>query len=258
MGRTLIIAEVGSTHDGVTDRMGWLIRAAKQAGADACKFQWTSSPDRLATRRKAEDYKGAYQTIAFGAGMLPWLKTLCDATGIEFMCSVYLPEDIPVVAPLVTRFKVASFEAMDETFIKAHFPFGKPLIVSTGMTRREDLFWLHGDAAISLLHCVSAYPAPPEEMNLAVLRDGPFDGLSDHTTSVLTGAVAVGAGATILEKHLRLDYTDPANPDFPHSLPPNPFALYVQNVRLAERLMGSDVKQPQPSEAAMMRYRVGA
>lgn len=255
----LVIAEAGSTHDGDLGKAKHLVAAAAQAGADVCKFQFWSDPARLAERRQATEYLAIYAHYRLHAVWLPVLAEECDRNGIEFMCTCYLPEDIAVVAPWVKRFKVASFEAQDRAFVQAHFAYNKDVICSTGMSNSDEmhaLFDLDPDGRFFLLHCLSAYPAPPEEMNLAVILDGLFDGLSDHTTSVLTGAVAVGAGASILEKHLRLEDTDHANPDFPHSLPPDQFAQYVQNVRFAENLMGDGQKRSMPSEALMMKYRV--
>lgn len=334
MNRVCVIAEIGSCHGGRVDAMMEAIHVAKQAGADAIKYQWVSSPERLAARRHAEDYLAAYRTIAFHDGWLRELKVKCDEVGIEFMCTVYLPEDIPVIAPLVKRFKVASFEATDEEFLHAHdqwiredewivdgvgktaithedgylpeckwrvpkaeyeeqkhgriigaFTIRRELIVSTGMGDEQGVdLLIHGSETTAILHCVSAYPCPPEEANLAgikairqlveqaeeeqedrIRRTNSFAGVtsyeitigySDHTRSVLTGALAVATGAEIIEVHFRLDSTDPANPDYGHSLSPDQLRQYVQNVRFAELAMGSGIKKMQPSEERWAKYRV--
>lgn len=248
---TFLIAEAGSCHDADFGKMREMIRVAKDAGADACKFQWCSSPERLAARRHAQDYLWAYRMIAFPLGWLVELKTECDVAKIEFMVTVYLMEDIPAIAPLVQRFKVASFEAADTRFVKAHEAYGKPILIS--VAGYDQTFYV-GKA--QLLHCVSAYPAPPSEMNLACIRG--HDGLSDHSAHTLMGALAVAAGARIIEVHFRLDSTDPANPDYGHSLSPDQLVQYVQNVRFAEVALGDSVKKLQPSEARWAKYRVRA
>lgn len=262
MSRTFVVAEAGSSHDGDPWKMRELIRVAKAAGADACKFQWCSSPERLAARRHAEDYLDAYRTIAFPVSTLLWLKALCDEAEIEFMCTVFLPEDIQEIAPLIKRFKIASFEARDGEFVKAHCPYGKPILLSTGMVSRDERFALHVCPGIRMLHCVSSYPAPADEMNLSVLRLRPradgraYVGLSDHSGHLWMGALAVAAGGEILEVHFRLLSTFVTNPDYPHSLDPSQLAQYIANVRFAEEAMGNGVKRLMPSEARWARYRV--
>ena len=247
--RTFIIAEAGSCHDGEFTRAVELILAAKRAGADACKFQFWSSPERLAARRNAADYLDVYRKYALPTEWLPMLKAQCDHVGIEFMCTVYLREDIPVIAPFVKRFKVASFEAGDIDFVMAH-PLGK-LIASTGMMGRVPI-WLRGRA--ELLHCVSAYPCPEEQASLGAIAG--CAGYSDHTRNILTGAFAVCAGARILEVHFRLDATDPRNPDYGTALSPYELREYINYVRMAGRMLGDGVKRPQAAEAPMERYRV--
>ena len=264
---TFVIAEAGSCHDCSPDKMREMICVAKDAGADACKFQWTSSPERLAARRHAEDYLEAYRTIAFPAATLLWLKSLCDAGGIEFMVTVYLPEDIAVVAPLVKRFKIASYEAGDKAFLDAHLAYGKPIIVSTGgMTEAElcrlEFWWndTHPDQ-VHLLHCTASYTAPVEDLSLSLIGGTETHysgllGLSDHSGHVLTGALAAALGAEIIEVHFRLRSTSPHNPDYGHSLDPEQLRQYVANIRFAEAAMGTPVKRLMPSEERWAKYRV--
>lgn len=246
-----MIGEGGSCHDGDRAKMSEAIRVAKDAGADVCKFQWVSSPERLAARRHAEDYLWAYRVIAFPHEWLADLKAECAAAGIEFMCTVYLLEDISIIAPLVRRFKISSFEAMDKKFLEAHEGYDKQILLS--IAGHDQPFYV-GNAL--LLHCVSAYPAPPHEMNLSVLRG--HSGLSDHSAHPWMGALAVAAGARIIEVHFRLNSTDPTNPDYGHSLSPDKLKEYIANVRFAEAALGDGVKKVMPSEARWTRYRVRA
>ena len=274
MSQTLVVAEAGSCHDGKLDAMGEMIRVAKNAGADVCKFQWTSSPERLAARRHAEEYLWAYRTIAFPRDWLTDLKNQCDAADIEFMCTVYLPEDVPLIAPLVQRFKVASFEALDLEFLRAHAGYAhatlghheKEAIVSTGMLTEPEITLIRNEQyaspsslpPIRFLHCVAAYPAPLNELNLHHLRTREYAGFSDHTGFAWTGALAVAAGASILEVHFRLDSTSPQNPDYGHSLGPAQLKEYIANVRLTEAAFGGGGKGVTPSEERWAKYRVRA
>jgi N,N'-diacetyllegionaminate synthase len=258
-GRTFVIAEAGSCHDGDIARAFKLVNAAKDAGADACKFQWWSSAERLTDRRNAQKYLPVYQKYKVPDVWLSWLHLACVANGIEFMVTCYLPEDIPFVDLWVKRFKVASFERTDYEFISAHHQYGKEIIISCGMGKPQasrellESSYIHG---IKHLQCVSAYPTPLDQASLGVIRNELYDGYSDHTHNVLTGALAVAAGAKIIEVHFRLSDTDPNNPDYATALSPGQLKDYVALIRQAEVMMGSGVKEPQEAEKAMMAYRV--
>lgn len=290
---TYVIADIGSCHDGDLALLLKAPAAAKAAGCDAIKYQWVSDPEAMAARRGAalaDGYAPIYRRF------LNWPKewheniaARCAEVGIDYMCTTYLAEDIAVVAPHVARFKVASFEAMDLGFIAAHVGYAKPLIVSTGMLDLSEVYtlidcrnWPGAYQAerrglinefmkmrIDLLHCVSAYPTPGCWLNLAVLRlrfsgdgstdDFVFDGFSDHSdpSDTWTGALAVAAGASIVEAHLRLFDTDPENPDFAHAMTPTQFKEYVEHIRYAEVRVGtSSGRALQDCEQAMARYRV--
>ena len=263
--RTFVIAEAAGCHDGDFRKALRLVDVAADVDADAVKFQWVSSPERLAARRRASEYLAAYHILAFSPSWHEDLAWRCAAAGIEYMCTVYLQEDIAVIAPHVQRFKVSSFEAEDVDFVATHFAYWpKPILVSTGM-QGETLGRLFGRVAarqrapvadVRYLHCVSAYPAPLEELCLAVIRRHGLHGLSDHTRHPWTGALAVAAGAEIIEFHVRLDDTLPTNADYQVSRSPAEAREYVANVRLAERMLGDGVKRVMPCEEPMLRYRV--
>ena len=262
MRKTLVIAEAGSCHDGSFDKALDLVDAAKECGADAVKFQFWSDADKLAQNRSAGKYRDIYRKYKVPDGWLQPLSDHCAKAGIEFACTVYLAEDIAYVSPYVRRFKVSSFESLDSRFVKSHLPYKKPIIISTGMCSIDDLRqykWIGGD--ISFLHCVSAYPAPMEQLNLAAIgtmarETGRPCGYSDHSTSPLTGALAVMAGASIIEAHLSLGETSRDNPDFAHARTPGMFKLYTRYIRDAEKAAGSNGKYKQSCEDEMSRYRV--
>lgn len=276
LNKTLVIAECGSCHDGELTKALQLVENARESGSDVAKFQFWSNPDRLADRRKVPDrYRQYYRQYQMIPSWLPVLKEACDARSpwtlglrpIELMVTTYLPEDIFVVAPFVDRFKVASFEAADKSFIWTH-PGDKPIIVSLGMADEIPGHLTDGSRRVQLLHCVSSYPAPPEAMNLGVLlpngddwtyeglMESRFVGLSDHSRHLWMGALAVVAGAEIIEAHIRLDSTDPDNPDFATAFTPAEFGEYVRNIRFAEQVMGDGQKRRQPCEIEMSAYRV--
>ena len=236
-----------------------MILAAKECGADAAKFQFCSDPVEMSKRRN-DNNPANYEILVYPVEWLHKLKAKCDEVGIEFMCTVFLEKDIFRVAPLVSRFKVASAESSDQSFADAHLEYKKPIIVSYafGVMPHEGL-------NIKPLHCVCSYPTPIEQFNLARIKPEngeEFSGISDHTTSVLTGALAVACGASVLEKHCRLWDTPKDNPDFGHSLVVEPasdefsFAKYVSNIREAEKAMGSGENVIQECEKININRRV--
>ena len=274
--RTTIIAEIGSCHDGNLGKAFDLIYAARDAGADYVKAQYWSSAKRLAERRKSGPYYEAiYTKYQIPLDWLEALENRTRATGLGFMATCYLPEDIPVVAERVDHFKVASFEAADMDFIRAHYRFcynkNRWLIVSTGLQHDDTLrplmneraaAKLRGAASITmkLLHCVSAYPAPVSSLAMRQIRTMDFDGFSDHAATrwIASGAVAVALGAKILEVHVRPEKMDEDNPDAPHALNPLQFRHYVRNVRAADEAIGDEPwrSRHNPAEDAMRPYKV--
>lgn len=285
MMKTLIIAECGSCHDGDFVKAQHLVDAARDVGADVAKFQFWSSADRLADRRRVPDvYREIYRRYQMPRSWLYLLKARCDAYGLEFMCTAYLPEDVAIVAPFVERFKIASFEASDRAFVLAHAKYDKPVIISCGMFDVEgmraltDVCWegwrdsewsdIRQDR-VTLMQCSSSYPAPVEGLNLETLRwcylgiermhtGLGMKGFSDHSDPALTwtGALAVAAGARIIEAHLKLGDTDPENPDAPHAMTPRQFEDYVRNIRFAEACLGTGEKRLQDCEREMAQFRV--
>lgn len=284
MSKTFVIMEAAACHDGNYVEALRLVDLAASIGADACKFQWCSLPQRLAARRNAPELADSYQLLRFPQWWLGSLGSACSDAGIELMVTTYLPEDVAVVAPHVRRFKVSSFESQDAHFVALHAEWPeKPLVLSAGMAgdvkesvglyqqlaeirwRRkypggqEYRYWDY----ISVLHCVSAYPCPDDQAALARLRPDAwrhqnFAGYSDHTRHPWTGALAVAAGARVVEFHARLDDTDPANPDYAVARTPAEAREYVANIRAAEALYGDGESRVMPAEEASLRYRVGA
>lgn len=267
MSRVLVIAEPGCTAEGQYSSYVRLIQAAHQAGADVFKAQWTSNPERMCERRnigldhpKRVYYLRAYGWISFPLEWHVDFSRLCGELGMQYACTSYLPEDVATVDPWVRLHKVSSFESQDDALLAAAEGTRKRVVVSAGM---NDGDWHHLWYGNDVLHCTSSYPAPLDAVNLAVIRrdhhgDRLGNGLSDHSRNLLTGAVAVGAGAEIIEIHFRLDDCSPANPDYAVSFNPREFAEYVKNVRTAETLMGDGVKRVQDCEREMMRFRVKA
>ena len=273
---TYIIAEAAACHDGDLAKALRLIDLAANIGASACKFQWLSHAERLCERRNAPEYLDAYRLLQFPEAWFADLASRAEDHGIELMTTCYLPEDVHVVARYVKRFKVSSFEAQDIAFVALHgcWP-DKMLIISAGMSadlteplRRYDAVEGRGTGAPPnwrVLACTSAYPCPEGQINLWRLRhdlprvSGPQGyprGLSDHTRHPWTGALAVAAGAEVIEFHYRLDDTFLGNADFAVARSPQEALEYVAHIREAEIMLGDGTAAVQPAEAPMLRYRM--
>lgn len=265
MSRTYVIVEPGSTHMRNHNLMREHITNARHAGADAVKFQWLSSAKRLCERRHAPEYLEAYKLIEFPEVWLHELACMAHEAQIDFLCTTYLPQDIEVVVPLVNRFKIASFEATDDTFIRAHNEWPQtPVFISIGMLSMEKAAEQIGKVGNlgGVFHCVSAYPTPPEQANLDVISQlrnllAPVPvGFSDHTRMRPTGGLAVAAGAELIEVHSRLDDTPTTNADYVAAHDPQSLAEYIAFVRQAEIMVGLPYKRLQECEQPMVRYQV--
>lgn len=267
---TYIIAEAGVNHNGSVEIAKRLIDAAKTCGADAVKFQ-TFKAEKLVTR-SAE--KAEYQKRAGGAGdsqfeMLKRLELVeddfrlllhhCTQVGIEFLSSPFDEESADMLDSLgMATFKIPSGEITNHPFLEHVARKGKPVILSTGMSTLGEveeavgILCAGGAPRLTLLHCVTEYPAPYEEINLNAMLTlraafGLKVGYSDHTPGIEVPVAAVALGATVIEKHFTLDNTMDG-PDHRASLDPDLFGLMVQAIRNVEQAMGDGIKRPATCE----------
>lgn len=256
-----IIAEMSANHGQDFDRAVKIIEAAHAAGADAIKLQ-TYTPDTITIdcdsdlfTIKGTIWEGRTLYDLYGEAYTPWewfkpLKAVADKLGLTFFSTPFDFTAVDFLEELdVPCHKVASFEMVDIPLIKKIASTGKPVIMSTGMaTEAEieeavDAFKEGGGTELALLKCTSAYPAPPEEMNLRTIpylaeKFGVTAGLSDHTLGIEIPIAAVAAGAKVLEKHFCLG-RDEDGPDTSFSLEPAEFKAMVDGVRKAEKALGT-------------------
>ncbi len=256
-----VVAEMSANHDRSFDNAVSIVRAAKEAGADAVKLQ-TYTADTITIASDREEFRIAAGTIwdgrnlhdLYGEAYTPWewhpkLKRVTEDLGMDLFSTAFDPTAVDFLEELgVPVHKVASFELVDIPLIQRMARTGKPLIMSTGMATVEEIDEAlqaardAGATQIALLKCTSAYPAPPEEMNLRTIPEmirrfvTPV-GLSDHTMGIAAPAAAVALGACIIEKHLTLSRSMPG-PDSAFSLEPHEFKSMVEAVRTAEKALG--------------------
>lgn len=249
--RPYVIGEAGSCHEESLERAILLTKAAAEAGCSAVKFQYWSHPKAMQLRRHVDD-PAAYVKGSIKRDWFDVLNPLTHTLGMDFICSVYLPDDVPFVAAHVDALKVASFECQDLDLIRACLEWvDLSVFISTGMQSYWDLAY---SSRIVTLHCVSAYPCPPEQANLGAIVKG--GGYSDHTRVACVGALAVAAGADYLEVHFRLDDTSPDCPDYPVALTPGELKDYIRFAQIAHLLRGSGRKEPQECEKENMKHLV--
>lgn len=248
---TFIIAEVGSNWTNFEDASN-SISIAKQCGADAVKFQMYTPKEMYGNIPQVEAMK-----CLNISSWLPKLKEKADACGIEFMCTAFSPEGLREVDKYVSRHKIASSDLSYPGLLLAAKATGKQVLLSTGASSLSDIqlaLNVLDKAAVSLLYCVSSYPA--KNVNLFAIDHlkkyfSRWDvGYSCHTTDWYTSVAAVKYhGATVIEKHFKIRDMD--TPDNGHSLAPKEFKMMVQAIR-GER---DHVVFPDPSERDMLlRY----
>ncbi len=274
----LIIAEMSCNHGGTLEGALALLRAAKDVGADGVKLQ-TYTADTLTIACDRPEFRitggtpwdGKQLYDLYKEASTPWswhaqlfeearkLGLLCfsspfDATAVDFLETLGVP-----------MYKVASFELVDVPLLEKVGSTGKPVILSTGMASLAEIdeavatLRRSGCRELALLKCTSAYPAPPEEMNLRTIPHlavafGVRVGLSDHSPGFAAPVAAVALGATIVEKHFTLSRAA-GGPDSTFSLEPDEFAEMVRVVRMTEKALGEVTYQVTPREAANRQFR---
>ena len=267
---TFVIAEAGANHNKDFDQALKLIDVAKESGASAVKFQ-TYSSETLYSRNTPDfaGYKNINQLIKNIELPREWqkdLKQYCDEIDIEFMSTPFDEQAVDELVNLgVKRLKLAGFESTDWRFVDMVASTGLPLIISLGIGFKEEYLDVINAITrdynndVTLLHCNNAYPTPIEDINLNTIpyllkKTNCKIGLSDHTMSTLTPALAVSAGATTIEKHFTLDNNLPG-PDHPFALEPGQLKEMVDKIILTEIMMGGIKGEYSKSELGFTKAR---
>src|SRR4051812_12439590 len=260
---TIVIAEIGVNHDGSVTRALKLVEQAKDAGADAVKLQIFNAKRLMHATAAFARYQAERCEERNPSQMLEkyelsdaeiWkVVTAVRHCGLLPLATPFSIEDVDLIGELgLPAVKIASPDLVNYPLLKKCAQLRRPLLVSTGAARMDEIEMAVGwmrewETEFALLHCVSSYPTPAEEAHLVWIRQliqrfEALVGYSDHTTEPLAGALAVAAGARIVEKHLTYD-CDAPGPDHSASFNPTQFAKYVEKIRLAEKMRGSGSKR---------------
>jgi len=275
--KCIIIAEMSANHDCDIEIAKETIRAAKRAGADAIKMQ-TYTPDTMTLNCQNDDFKvqggtlwdGRYLHELYQKASLPWEwhKELFDLAKSEGLICFSTPFDISAVDFLEELdcpiYKIASFEIADIPLIEYIAKKQKPIIMSTGIANYEDIKLAIetcrnvGNNDITILKCTSSYPAPINEANLKMMKRFSDDfevkvGLSDHTMGNLLPILSIAMGATVIEKHFKLN-DNVGGADASFSINEKDFKNLVDQVRLAESAMGIETYELTDKQISGKRY----
>ena len=275
-----VIAEAGSnwkvnTFEEDMKMAKNLIKVAKDAGADAIKFQTYKSEtvyvknagtsDYLAKNGIKENINDIFDRLSMPYEMIPELADYCKKHNIRFMSTPFSVKDAENIDPFVDIHKIASFEINHVRLLEFISKTGKPVIISTGASTFNEidfaieLFKKNNNELISLLQCTSKYPAPIHSLNLSAIpkiirRYNVSVGLSDHSINpIIAPLVAIGYGATIIEKHFTLDRNLPG-PDHRFALIPSELESMIKSIRSAELAKGNGEKIILDEELDLRRF----
>lgn len=272
-----IIAELSANHNGRIETAKKIMEEAKKSKADAIKLQ-TYTPETITLNCDSEDFRiqgglwsgrTLYQLYEEAHMPWEWHKQLFDYANkleLTIFSSPFDNTAIDLLEDLNTpAYKIASFEAVDLALIKYAASTKKPMIISTGMADAEEIHEAinaareGGCKQLALLHCVSGYPALPEEYNLQTIPDmisryGEVTGLSDHTLDNVTAIASIALGASIIEKHFTLDRNG-GGPDDSFSLEPSGLLDLCDSAKSAWQALGKVDYGLKSSELSNIKFR---
>ena len=252
---TFVIAEAGSNHNGDFEIAKKLIDVAADTGADAVKFQTFRAEslyvdDRDLVDDSEESTYELLESLEIPYEWIPELHDYCESQDIMFMSSVFDEGSAQELEEYIPAFKIASFTLSHHPLLEEIATFDKPVIMSTGAHDKEEIedavavLREDGVEDLGLLHCVSSYPTPLEEINVRAVEtlQQEFDavvGFSDHTTDPATApAAAVALGASVVEKHFTLD-KEMEGPDHSFALEPDELQEMITKIRQTENALGN-------------------
>ncbi len=256
-----------------------LIQTAAKSGADAVKFQTYRPETVYANNAGTSNYlskhgintsiNDIFEHLSMPYEMIPELDKYCKENKILFMSTPFSVQDAKQIDPYVQLHKVASYEINHVRLIEFLAQTNKPILISTGASTYDEIDFAVNlmrsktKNTIGILQCTAQYPASIEALNLLVIpqlktRYNMPVGLSDHSIDPIIGPVmAIGLGATIIEKHFTLDKNLPG-PDHRFALNPDELATMINAIRKADQAKGSGIKEVLMQETELRKFATRA
>jgi sialic acid synthase SpsE len=263
-----VIAEAGLNHNGSVEIAKKLIDVAAVAGVDAVKFQ-KRTVDKLAVKATLDvkddrfpefgkTYREIREHLEFSLEEYRDLKAYTESKGLDFMCTAFDTDAVDFLEKLGNKsYKLASHSLTNLELLEYLARLKKNTVLSTGMADLEEIdraveIFKRNNAPLSLMHCVSAYPTPLAECNLAMMevlkkRYNVPVGYSGHEIGFLPTVLAVGMGAELIERHYTLD-KGMTGFDHKMSLAPDELIAMMRDIRAVPKIQGSGIKEVSETE----------
>lgn len=272
--RAFVIAEIGNNHNGSLERALQMVDMAVEMGADCAKFQMRHLDQvyrRRSLEKNGEDLGTEYILDLLNRFELSLeehakVAEYCREKGILYLCTPWDLQSIRILEDMqVPAYKVASADLTNLPLIAALAETGKPLILSTGMSTKEEVeavvsFLKRKNTAFVLLHCNSTYPAPYHDIHLkwmgAMKQIHPYVGYSGHERGIAVSLAAVALGACVIERHFTLD-RNMEGPDHAASLEFEEFKSLIQGIREIESSLGSAARRTVSQGEMINRENLG-
>lgn len=264
----MVIAEIGVNHDGRLDRALELVKLAAESGADAIKLQVFSAEKLMNIVSQFAGYQKDRVQAGSPIEMLRQYE-LSDVAhgqvvqsarglGLKVVATPFSLSDVPRIEKLrLDAVKIASPDLVNKPLLESASKLGLPMLISTGASTVDEIdhcaAWMDAlDVPAVYFHCISSYPTGLAEAHLGWIRRleqrlGRPVGYSDHTTDVISGALAVAAGACVIERHLTYD-KQAAGPDHSASSDPAEMMRYIRLIRHAQMMLGRGERRVLPAE----------
>lgn len=265
-----IIGEIGINHNGDINIAKKLIREAYLAGLDAVKFQKRTPEICVPKEQQSQmrdtpwgyiSYLDYRYKVEFNEQDYRDIDNLCKELGMTWFVSVWDEPSVDFMEQFSPAcYKVPSASMTDLPLLKKLRVTGKPIILSTGMSTMDQIRTaIHeiGSEDLVITHTTSAYPCPPDELNLRMIEtlQHEFDcpiGYSGHEVGLVPSAVAVALGACLVERHITLDRAMWGS-DQAASVEPQGMEKLVKYIRVTEQAMGDGVKKVYDSEKSSLQ-----
>jgi N,N'-diacetyllegionaminate synthase len=259
--KPLVVAEIGNNHEGNMDNAIRLVHEAADCGVDAVKFQTFDTEHYISRSDNARFER--LKSFELTHDQFEKLSSLTHSLGLLFLSTPFDIESARFLEPLVDAYKIASGDNNFYPLIDVVLKTDKPLIISTGasdlnqVTRTvnyiENNWQQKKPVNLAILHCISCYPVPCDQINLQSIRvlSDKFKhtiGYSDHSMGIDSSLIAIAFGARIIEKHFTLNKSFSSFRDHQLSSEPQEMRELVQKVNYISSMLGKNEKVIQPCE----------